>query len=346
MQEYFAPKGFGKLRCEICDRCFMNEQLLVQHNESTGHQYRAARLQGFRYEGKHKKIKQMNVLDCGEFDESYHAMKSDSDSESLGDDENVVGDTIEHSEKQAAKRESLKLSKLSQKQDLKEWMDQNTKKMIFFEFVRDYLEQEANNTIVSNDTLTQIKEEMEEAKENGHTLKAAPLHEDEPEAVMQDLRVTYLTKCRELNIMPKASVITRHRQDKGTFDLKGHGVGDATVQALAPCVRNMKNLEYISLCDNRMEETGAAEILEAVWNHLDLKTIDLSVNQIGRLGIATLSRSLNTLPSLTTLDLSKNRLMDQEISVLMHSIHEAGQLETLNLSDNSIGTFLFLALGF
>jgi len=157
------------------------------------------------------------------------------------------------------------------------------------------------------------------------------------------MRVSYLTKCKQLNLVPKASIVTRRRNDE--FDLKHFGAGDATVQALAPSVHNMKTLQKMDLRDNRMAELGASEMMDAVRNNVALHTIDLSTNRIGKLGIEALSRTIHTLLSLRSLDLTHNKLTDAEIVVLMSSIPDAINLANLNLSNNSIASVGGEAIG-
>jgi len=157
------------------------------------------------------------------------------------------------------------------------------------------------------------------------------------------MRVIYLTKCKQLNLVPKASIVTRRRNDE--FDLKHFGAGDATVQALAPSVHNMKTLQKMDLRDNRMAELGASEMMDAVRNNVALHTIDLSTNRIGKLGIEALSRTIHTLLSLRSLDLTHNKLTDSEIVVLMSSIPDAINLANLNLSNNSIASVGAEAIG-
>jgi hypothetical protein len=86
--EYFAPKGFGRLLCQVCSRYFMNEDLLAQHCSGSVHRYKAAKLEGFKKAPRPIPGHGLgyNMLDCGEFDEAYHAMKSGSESEPESDD--------------------------------------------------------------------------------------------------------------------------------------------------------------------------------------------------------------------------------------------------------------------
>ena len=366
-KEYFAPKGFGKLHCEICSRYFINEELLAQHCQGTVHQYKEAKARGIKRPPP-PIPKEYNVLDCGEFDEAYHALRSESsDSEHLSED-----DSSEN--KVAARREQLRAGHNYGKEDEKFLLAQRKNKLKFFEFVRDHLEREVSEKVMTKDVEAQLKEEMEEAMDNRRMVKVEKLSkllqnqrlnraeqskagdpEEEPEdqeqlakeraraAQMQDIRVLYLSKCKELNILPKASIVTRQRKDG--FDLKHYGAGNATVQALAPSLRTMKNLQYMSLRDNRMEESGSAEMIDALRDNVDVLVLDLSTNHIGRLGMMALSRTIPTLLSLKKLDISKNKLMDSEIITLMNYIQEAISLEELNLSHNNIASNGSVAIG-
>jgi len=77
-KEYFAPKGFGNLHCNVCTRNFLSEELLAQHKQSTLHQYKEAQQRGQAQRSPPPTIPILNLMDCGEFDDSYHAINSDS----------------------------------------------------------------------------------------------------------------------------------------------------------------------------------------------------------------------------------------------------------------------------
>ena len=102
-KEYFAPKGLGSFRCSICDRSFLNHKLLEQHckrqvvrvrlksllandfvvltvfsEHSTSHVYNEAMMHGFVKEA-HPIPKSFNILDCGEFDDAYYELCTESD---------------------------------------------------------------------------------------------------------------------------------------------------------------------------------------------------------------------------------------------------------------------------
>lgn len=77
-KEYFAPKGLGELHCSICSRSFLSQELLTQHRQSTMHQYKEAQLRGEAQRSPPPTVPLLNLLDCGEFDDAYHNMKSDS----------------------------------------------------------------------------------------------------------------------------------------------------------------------------------------------------------------------------------------------------------------------------
>lgn len=243
----------------------------------------------------------------------------------------------------------------------------------FFRFVREFQDRQVSDTVLEKDALTQLREDIEEATENGHAIradklkrtyemkkderlretKAAISHDDEEAeraakekaklAVMIDARVMYLSKCKQLNILPKASIVTRKRA-KG-LDLKHYGAGDASMQAIAPSIRSMNHLRYVSLCDNRMEQTGSSEILEALRDNEDVETLDLSRNKMGRMGMTALGRVVPTLLSLQFLDISQNKLSDNDIVVFMRHIPEALALGSLNLSNNNIASRGAVAFG-
>ena len=369
-KEYFAPKGFGTLHCEICSRYFINEDLLAQHCQGAVHQYNEAKLKGIQGRPPPPIPKTYNVLDCGEFDEAYRAMRSDSsDSDQMSEEDSL--DSEQAREQTRERRRSERSRVYEEKEFL---LAQRTRKLKFFEFVSTHFEREVSEKILTKDTETQLKEEMEEAMDNGRMVKFETLSKllqnhrlqraeqtnaidpdedplDEEQAVkeraraerMVDHRILYLSRCKELNILPKASIVTRQRKDG--FDLKHYGAGNATVQAMAPSLRTMKNLQYMSLRDNRMKESGSADMIDALRDNADVLVLDLSTNHIGRLGIAALSRTISTLLSLKKLDISKNKLMDSEIITLMKHIPDAFVLEELNLSHNNIASNGSQAIG-
>jgi len=131
-KEYFAPKGFGRLHCQVCSRYFINEQLLAQHTQSTTHQYKAAQLRGLQ-RPPCLFPPNYNILDCGEFDEAYHAMKSDSDDEQLKAP-SADGERL-HALKARARGEREQMQKI------------NMEKTKFFEFVRTYQDREVSDTV-------------------------------------------------------------------------------------------------------------------------------------------------------------------------------------------------------
>lgn len=77
-KEYFAPKGLGDLHCSICCRSFLSQELLVQHRNSTMHHYKEAQQRGEAQRSPPPTIPVLNLLDCGEFDDAYHNLNSDS----------------------------------------------------------------------------------------------------------------------------------------------------------------------------------------------------------------------------------------------------------------------------
>lgn len=243
----------------------------------------------------------------------------------------------------------------------------------FFQFVREFQERQASDTVLEQDILAQLREDIEEATESGHALRADKLkktyklkkrehlsevkatftHDDEEAEqvakakskleLMTDARILYLSKCKQLNILPKASIVTRKRGQG--FDLKHYGAGDASVQAIAPSIRSMNNLRYVSLCDNRMEQAGSSEIIEALRDNEEVEILDMSRNNVGRRGIAALSLAVPTLLSLQSLDISQNKLTDHDITVLMRNIPDALSLLSLNLSSNNIASRGAAAIG-
>ena len=175
---------------------------------------------------------------------------------------------------------------------------------MFFDFVRTHEDNNVSHLLLHKDPLMQIKDDIDEALDKGHQLRAAellrlyenqkalqresaqtsePTDEDEAEEhskeklremEVKDMRVSYLERCKKLNILPKASLVTRQRN--AGFDLSYYGAGNSNVQALAPSLRAMKKLETLSLRDNRIEESGAAEIINAIRDKVDLYLLALS----------------------------------------------------------------------
>jgi hypothetical protein len=128
----------------------------------------------------------------------------------------------------------------------------------------------------------------------------------------------------------------------GTLYLQQKSITDEGCRTIAPALRTMPNLTYLSLYSNNIGDEGCRTIAPALRTMSNLKTLDLNSNVIGDNSIAVLSSVLPDMPSLDGLGLSSNKIGNVGCRCLLELVANGSlqSLTCLNLSECNISSEL------
>ncbi|KAL9975260.1 hypothetical protein ACROYT_G012404 [Oculina patagonica] len=98
-------------------------------------------------------------------------------------------------------------------------------------------------------------------------------------------------------------------------------------------------MTHLNLSENRIGDSGAGSLSEALTVNTTLAHLNLGVNEIGGSGAGFLSEALRVNTTLTNLNLAANNIVDYGARSLSDALTVNTTLAELNLNDNKIGVF-------
>eukprot|EP00753_Platysulcus_tardus_P019016 PLAT7043.21.p1 GENE.PLAT7043.21~~PLAT7043.21.p1 ORF type:complete len:838 (+),score=522.45 PLAT7043.21:222-2735(+) len=152
---------------------------------------------------------------------------------------------------------------------------------------------------------------------------------------MKTARRTFLTRCKELDVLPEPTLI--RKRESTYLQLHHYGMGDAMGSALADSLEAMPLLEHLNLRDNRLTDSSLCNALKSVLQRGTLLSLDLSENRIGIRGTRLLQQLARKTKTLHTLQLSKLSMSDRLVALLSESLMGNSTVRLLDLSRNAIG---------
>ncbi|KAF4031289.1 Leucine Rich repeat [Phytophthora infestans] len=151
---------------------------------------------------------------------------------------------------------------------------------------------------------------------------------------------------REVDTTAKAaadwdSVSARIRKDLAPFTvlkLGGFSLGDACTRVLGDVLAHgASRLRTLDLGFNRLTDTGATHLAEALETNTSLESLYLSGNEIGPAGARALAQALIKNTHLRSLHLSGNNIGEEGARVLADGIAGNTSLRALYMGTNGIG---------
>ena len=122
-----------------------------------------------------------------------------------------------------------------------------------------------------------------------------------------------------------------------TLDLHVGKRSAANVVVLTDVLKSNTTVTKLNLCDNDIDDAGAAGLADALKINTTLWVLNLSENSIGDAGAANLADALKLNATLTALNLSENSIGDAGAANLADALKSNKTLTELNLRINRIG---------
>ena len=138
-------------------------------------------------------------------------------------------------------------------------------------------------------------------------------------------RAIFLSGCLRHNIPPVTTALIRKKLSP-VINLAHMLLGNKLAMILAPSLIAMPYLQVLNLCDNNLQDSGLAAVIDAVSHHDDLAILDISQNVIGSDAARALASFVgNDQCKLKCLRMSDANIDDGEcasfVEVLMHNVH-------------------------
>ena len=114
-------------------------------------------------------------------------------------------------------------------------------------------------------------------------------------------------------------------------------IGDSDAVSLSQALEANSSLTSLNLSSNGIGDSGATSLSQALASNSSLTSLDLSDNFLGNSGAASFSQALTANSSLTSLNLNGNGIGDSGASWLSRVLSTNSSLTSLDLSENMIG---------
>ncbi|XP_053722731.1 leucine-rich repeat-containing protein 45 [Synchiropus splendidus] len=159
---------------------------------------------------------------------------------------------------------------------------------------------------------------------------------------MEDLKRTYLHRCKEAQLEPQETVLVRLQQCRGSqcccLDLSGQNLSAETCSVLALTLQDHTMFSEIKLNDCMLSEEGAKAFLTGLFDNLTIKVLDLKGNNLKSTGGEMLGQLLSHNKTLQRLVLEWNALgvWPESFSLFCDGLASNTGLKHLDLRNNQI----------
>lgn len=120
------------------------------------------------------------------------------------------------------------------------------------------------------------------------------------------------------------------------ISLSGLDINLELAETIGKALKNIPNLQILSLTHNNIDKGALAKIFDALKEHQTLQVLNLSNNNINFLNTAIIANFLKSNITLHTLDLSNNVIGSSGITLLSIVLGNNETLLRLDLADNKI----------
>ena len=158
--------------------------------------------------------------------------------------------------------------------------------------------------------------------------------------VETDPRKVYLTKCRELDLLPEPMQLVRKHKSTN-MALQHYCIGDKRIEAIAAGLKQMPNeiVRSINMSNNRVSWKGMKALTDAMEDGAPLVELNLNRNLVGPRGGQLLGERMADLNVLCVCQLSHNQLGDMGTEGLCKGLIDNHSIQELYLCGNQIGSY-------
>jgi len=149
-------------------------------------------------------------------------------------------------------------------------------------------------------------------------------------------RSLYLRETTKLNILPLPLILRKEKEPLGIY-LSHHGIGDVRFQPVVKIIDQLPGIHTIDLCDNRLTDITLMPLAMKLNKFKNLTYLDLSYNKIDESSSTFMSFIRNPECHLETLLLNGADVDDYECCNLAEAISYNYSIRTLGLAKNLIG---------
>jgi len=149
-------------------------------------------------------------------------------------------------------------------------------------------------------------------------------------------RSLYLREITKLNILPLPLILRKEKEPLGIF-LSHRGLGDIRFQPILKIIDQLPGIHTIDLCDNRLTDRTLMTLALKLNKFKNLIYLDLSYNKIDESSLTIMSFIRNPECQLETLLLNGADVDDYECCNIAEAISYNYSIKTLGLSKNLIG---------
>ena len=149
-------------------------------------------------------------------------------------------------------------------------------------------------------------------------------------------RSLYLRETTKLNILPLPLILRKEKEPLGIY-LSHHGIGDIRFQPVIKIIDQLPGIHTIDLCDNRLTDITLMPLAMKLHTFKNLTYLDLSYNKIDESSSTIMSFIRNPECQLETLLLNGADVDDHECCNLAEAISCNYSIRTLGLAKNLIG---------
>jgi hypothetical protein len=149
-------------------------------------------------------------------------------------------------------------------------------------------------------------------------------------------RSLYLRETTKLNILPLPLILRKEKEPFGIY-LSHHGIGDVRFQPVIKIIDQLPGIHTIDLCDNRLTDITLMPLATKLNKFKNLTYLDLSYNKIDESSSTIMSFIRNPECHLETLLLNGADVDDYECCNIAEAISYNLSIRTLGLAKNLIG---------
>jgi Ran GTPase-activating protein (RanGAP) involved in mRNA processing and transport len=148
---------------------------------------------------------------------------------------------------------------------------------------------------------------------------------------------TYYEACNKYRAKPSRQLLKCLKQGIGIIHIRDEKIAESGAQAMAEALNNIQRISIFLLEGNQLGSAGAIAIVEALKNNQFLYRLYLKRNHIGDEGARWIAEALKNNERLTDLFLSDNEIGDAGAEDLAEIMKTKKNLKTLYLDGNQIG---------
>lgn len=149
-------------------------------------------------------------------------------------------------------------------------------------------------------------------------------------------RSLYLRETTKLNILPLPLILRKEKTPLGIY-LSHHGIGDIRFQPVIKIIDQLPGIHTLDLCDNRLTDITLMPLAMKLNKFKNLTYLDLSYNKIDESSSTIMSFIRNPECRLETLLLNGADVDDYECCNIAEAISYNYSIRTLGLAKNLIG---------